>query len=333
MTTTVINQPFVKSPFISKIIGLFDTLRYQKANFGAASCALITGESGSGKSELAKFYLRNNPVVEEEERTHIPVLHFELKAISTPVEFLRSLLIAIGDPQQARGARNAGELFDRLVVLIRTTGIELLIFDEIQVIIERRSERVITGLADLFKDLIKETNVPIVFMGMPWSRYLVDSNAQLKGRISYRYTIAPYRIGDRHHRDDYRRLLKSLADAYGMPDTLKLESLELTLRFFSFTSGNLRATANLVRDACMLSTMRQTKIDVSVFSDVVKAYGVSDGINPFLIPVNKLELRELIIHSDWQFGTRTNANAMVEAEYASYGVTAENKIYSLSGTA
>src|SRR5690554_3124154 len=114
MTREMAVEPFIRNPFITKLIELFDRLRYQRATFGAASCALITGESGSGKSALAKYYVRNNPIVEEDERTYIPVLHFELKAISTPVEFLRSLLVTMGDPQRARGARNAGELFDRL---------------------------------------------------------------------------------------------------------------------------------------------------------------------------------------------------------------------------
>ena len=64
---------------------------------------LVTGESGSGKSELAKYYAKNNPKIEHVERTYIPVLHYELRSVSTPEEFLRSLLVTIGDPQCGRG--------------------------------------------------------------------------------------------------------------------------------------------------------------------------------------------------------------------------------------
>jgi len=202
----LIERPFIKSPFISEMIDLFDSLRYKNNNFGVASCLLLTGESGSGKSELAKYYLKNNPNVEQPERIYKPVFHFEIKSVSTPLEFLRSILIGIGDPQLGMGAKNKSELYERLVLFLKTTGVELLILDEVQVIMERRSAQVVSGIADLFKDLIKDVEVPIVFMGMPWSEYLVDSNEQLKGRISYRYVIPPYRISEKNFRAIYRRL-------------------------------------------------------------------------------------------------------------------------------
>ncbi|WP_053980718.1 ATP-binding protein [Marinagarivorans algicola] len=333
MESSFIERPFVKNPFISNMLDLFDSLRYKKKNFGVASCLLLTGESGSGKSELAKYYVKNNPIKERPERTHIPVLHFELKSISTPQEFLRALLVAIGDPQQGLGARNKGELYERLIRLLTTTMVELLILDEVQVIIERRSEKVVTGIADLFKDLIKDTEMPIVFMGMPWSEYLVDSNRQLRGRISYRYIIPPYRISTREYRADYRRLLKLLASAYGLSGKVKIDDLSFALRFFSATSGNLRATANLICDAYMASKMKNKSVDRDLFASVLKDYGVHDDFNSFVLPLEKIELKELIVHSDWHFGYRANKNAIIDAEYAVFGVTKDKKVYSASSVA
>ncbi|WP_039916588.1 TniB family NTP-binding protein [Cellvibrio mixtus] len=333
MKESSIDRPFIKSPFLSKIIELFDSLRFKKAHFGAASCFLLTGESGSGKSELAKYYLKNNPVVEQAERTYIPVVHFELKSISTPQEFLRSMLVTIGDPQQGLGARNKGELYERLVRLIKVTGIELLILDEIQVIIERRSAKVVTGIADLFKDLIKDTQLPIVFMGMPWSTYLIDSNQQLRRRIAYRYVIPPYRISQKEYREDYRRLLKLLADAYEISKDIKLEELSMALRFFGATNGNLAITSDLIFDAFMRSKMENKKVDIALLAGVLGDYGIHDDCNPFLLPIEKLELKELIVYSDWHFGNRANKNSIIEAEYAMYGVTSDKKLYAVSGVA
>ncbi|GFR65830.1 bacterial TniB family protein [Elysia marginata] len=315
------------------MISLFDTLRNKKKQYDIASCLLLTGESGSGKTELAKYYLKKNPTVEFDDRTHIPVLHFELKSISTPLEFLRLLLIAVGDPQQGLGARNQSELYARLVTLIKVTGIELLILDEIQVIIERRSAKVVTGIADLFKDLIKDTKIPIVFMGMPWSKYLVDSNQQLKRRIAYRYMIPPYRISQKTFSDDYRRLLKMLANAYGFTGVMELHEFSIALRFFSATNGNLSSTVNLIRDASIMSKEEDKARDQSLFSDVITSYGIEDEFNAFILPLEKLELRELIIHSDWHFGYKANKNSIIDAEYATYGVTTNRKIYTIDGVA
>ena len=79
--------------------------------------------------------------------------------------------------------------------------------------------------------------------------------------------------------------------------------------------------------------MNKVEIDITIFSDVIKAYGVSDDNNPFIIPIESLEIRELIVHSDWQFGYKANKNSIVEAEYAAYGVTSNHKIFSLTGVA
>lgn len=331
MKSETISRPFIKSPFLSDLISLFDSLRYKKEHYGMASCVLLTGESGSGKSELAKNYVKNNPVVENSERTTIPVLHYELRSIATPEEFLRSLLVAIGDPQQGRGARNKGELYSRLVLLISTVRLELLILDEIQVIIERRSAKVVTGIADLFKDLINDTNIPIVFIGMPWSRYLVDSNQQLKRRIAYRYVMQPYRVSHKQGRDDYRRLLKLLGNYYGMSHAFKVEKIPFALRCFAATSGNLSATANLICDAFMLSDMEGREINEDLFAEVVSRYGVEDHSNAFKQPLEDLVLRELVVNSDWNFGARANKNSIVDAEYMEYGIKEDSKIYCLTG--
>ena len=327
MEKAAINRPFIKSPFITEMINLFDALREKKLRFDVASCVLLTGESGSGKSATAKYYVKNNPVIEQNERTYIPVLHFELKAISTPLEFLRALLIAVGDPQQGMGAKNAGELYQRLLILIKAVGLELLILDEIQVIIERRSAKVVTGIADLFKDLIKDTKIPIVFMGMPWSKYLVDSNPQLKRRIIYRRAIPPFRISQKSERDEYRRLLKMFSDSYSISNEIKLEELSVAYRMFSATSGNLSTTAELIGDAYILSSMEGKSLDLQTFADVMSGYGVADSENPFLLPIEKLELRELITHSDWYFGYRANKNSIVDAEYIVYGIAPNKNLY------
>lgn len=320
------DKPFIKSPFINHMLQMMDSLRRKKSEFGVASCMLITGESGCGKSELAKYYLKNNPVVEEHERTRIKVMHYELKSVSTPRDLLISLLIAIGDPQKGKNARNQDDLFERLMILIAAVGLELLILDEIQVIIERRSQQVLTGLADLFKDLIKNTNIPIVFIGMPWSKYLFSANRQLERRVKYRYQFPVFRVSTKTERDDYRKFLKLLVKSYDL--AIQLEKLELTYRVFAATDGVLSSTVELVSDASILSKMNNEPIDISLLAKTLRSYGVSDSENSFLININNLTIRELVKHSDWEFNSRPNKNAHVKGEYCVYGISNDGKLFS-----
>lgn len=331
--TAILPKPFIINPFLSTVIETFDSLRLKKKKFDVASCMLVTGESGSGKSALAAHYLEKYPRYDEDIRTVVPVLHYQMRSVATPEAFLRSLLIAIGDPQQGKGAKNKNELYDRLLTLLMTVRMELLILDEIQVIMERRSKGVLYGIADLFKDLIRDSKVPIVFMGMPWSEYLVDANEQLTERIAYRFSIPPYRISEKEYRDDYRKLLSLLGKEYQIDMEIKLGGQEMAIRVFGQTFGNMRRTANLIRDAYIESEVQGVNMSLETFARVVKGYGVPDESNSFLLPVHEIELRELVNYSDWKFGTQANKNSVVEADYAVFGVAKNNKIYYKSDVA
>jgi nucleoside-triphosphatase THEP1 len=306
-------------------------LRYKKLNYGVATSMLITGESGSGKSEIAKRYVIKNPLQENEFGIKKAVIHYELKSVSTPEEFLRSILIEVGDPQMGLNARNKSELFNRLVTLLKTLRTELLIIDEVQVIIERRSEKVVTGIADLFKDLIKNTNIPIVLVGMPWSKYLVSSNPQLDRRVSQRFIIPPYRISSKIYQNDYRKLLKFLGDSYSISEYFHLEDIAVAFRCFSATNGNMGLTADLVRNAYIISDMQKKPFSIQSLAEAIKEYGLPNGHNPFMMKIEDLSFRELIVHSDWTYGRRANRNSIIDAQYVVYGITSAYEFFRKTG--
>ena len=137
----------------------------------------------------------------------------------------------------------------------------------------------------------------------------------------------------KHYREEYCSLLKILAIAYSFKDEIELHELSIALRFFSATNGNLSSTVDLVRDASIMSKEEERTKDESLFSDVIKSYGVADELNAFILPLEKLQLRELLNHSDWHFGYKANKNSIIDAEYATYGVTKSKKIYPINSVA
>ena len=124
-----------------------------------------------------------------------------------------------------------------------------------------------------------------------------------------------------------------LSDAYQISDEMKLEEIPITYKIFAATSGNLSVTARLIGDAYMLSKMEEKPINLNLFADVMRCYGVDDSVNPFLLPLDRLELRELIVHSDWHFGYRANKNSIVDAEYIVYGISSNKRLYTIDGAA
>ena len=96
--------PFVVTGDVKRIFKLLDDLRVNYVEEGDTNC-LITGESGSGKSELVKRYVAKYPRRELEEYTHIPVLYVQLSSPQTPKAFTQQILAAIGDPQGGKAIK------------------------------------------------------------------------------------------------------------------------------------------------------------------------------------------------------------------------------------
>lgn len=317
-------KPYVVSPLIKSIFGLFDQLRRECRTFGDFPMTLITGETGSGKSELAEQYCQRNPTKDCEHRTHIPVFHYQIRSISTKENMLRDILVLFGDPQRGRGARNAAELLSRFGVLARSAGLELLIIDEVQSIIERRSSMVISGLGDLFKDLSIGLEIPIVLIGMPWSKYLLEMNRQLKGRVAYQYHLPEFSIS--HDFEDFKRMVVLLLRYYNM-ESSNLANSEYFIRMFCYSKGNVRQLTNLVRDAYKRNSGKDASYALSSFAEAARLYGIPDSQNPFLIPISDIHLQEITVGSDWDFVTKNRARSLVDAIYSSYGVTEGLTLY------
>uniref|UniRef100_Q31IQ1 Uncharacterized protein n=1 Tax=Hydrogenovibrio crunogenus (strain DSM 25203 / XCL-2) TaxID=317025 RepID=Q31IQ1_HYDCU len=322
-------EPYILSPDLKYLREKFDELRRHKKDFNTANCMMITGESGSGKSELAKRYLQIYPSYQDQTGTKQPILHLEIKMANTVKDVLVSLLVGINDPQMGNGARNSSELFTRFVRLSKVIELELIILDEVQVIIERRSEKVISGIGDLFKDLIKETGIPIVFMGMPWARYLIDSNPQLNGRIAIRHTMPIFKVSEQKKFEDFASLVKGLTKSYGLSNAIDTSNKELLLRLFAFSKGNVRQISRLLRSLFIFCTINSKQPNSRLLADIVESLGYPEAINPFKQNITDVVIEENLTESDFLFSHRSKGNSIIAPEIARFRITKDLKIYSI----
>ena len=310
--------PFVATGDVKHIFNILDDLRINYIEEGDTNC-LITGESGSGKSELVKRYAAKYPRRELEEYTHIPVLYVQLSSPQTAKAFTQQVLAALGDPQGGRGIKTKEEGFSLIKKYCRECGVELIILDEVQTVIQNRSLGVIANITAWFKDLMNHSKVPVALVGMPWCLGVVKENDELDTRVGYRYYLETFRVSSQF--SHFVRFSELFSKEYEFASDFSLREPETAYRLFAYSSGIIRAIRGQIIRAASLAEAAGKPIDLACFQDAIRSRGIKDHNNVFIMPVTELRLREIVNSSKWIQQKSYNKESFQSAEFKTYRLT------------
>lgn len=154
---------------------------------GIARHALVLGEAGTGKSSLCRWMLNRHPTIELPDRDKIVVLVVSIPPSATVGGIAEGILRSLQDPHWSKGSVSSKTA--RICVLLKGCGVELILFDESQHLQDRGDVRMHYLVADWFKHLIDEINVPTVLLGLPRLEQLLEANDQLRRRFSRRLNL------------------------------------------------------------------------------------------------------------------------------------------------
>lgn len=155
---------------------------------GLPSHLLVLGESGVGKSSLCRWIAENHPRRTLPERDIIPALVVAVPPTGTIGGIAGTMLAALGDPTPNVGT--TGHRTARIITLCRQCRVELILFDEAQHVHDRGQSKAHYMVADWFKHIIDEINVPTVLLGLPRLEMLLQVNEQLRRRFPRRVRLA-----------------------------------------------------------------------------------------------------------------------------------------------
>ena len=310
--------PFVATGDVKHIFNILDDLRINYIEEGDTNC-LITGESGSGKSELVKRYAAKYPRRELEEYTQIPVLYVQLSSPQTAKAFTQQVLAALGDPQGGRGIKTKEEGFSLIKKYCRECGVELIILDEVQTVIQNRSLGVIANITAWFKDLMNHSKVPVALVGMPWCLGVVKENDELDTRVGYRYYLETFRVSSQF--SHFVRFSELFSKEYEFASDFSLREPETAYRLFAYSSGIIRAIRGQIIRAASLAEAAGKPIDLACFQDAIRSRGIKDHNNVFIMPVPELRLREIVNSSKWTQQKSYNKESFQSAEFKTYRLT------------
>lgn len=311
-------KPFVVTGEVKRIFGMLDGLRKGYIEEGDTNC-LITGESGSGKSELVKRYAAKYPRQELEEYTHIPVLYVQLRSPQTAKAFTQQILVAIGDPQGGSGVKSKERGFELIANYCRHCFVEMIILDEVQTVIQNRSPGVIASISDWFKDLMNDTGVPVVLVGMPWCIGFIKDNDQLDTRVTYRYDLDTFRVSSQF--SHFIKFIELFSKNFEFESGFSLLDHETAYRLFAYSSGIIRAITGQITKAASLAKSEGKAIDLLCFQEVTRSKGIEDENNVFIMPVTDLRLREIVNSSQWIHQKTYQKERFKSAKYKTYQLT------------
>ena len=141
-----------------------DKARSDRDALSEPTCMLVTGETGVGKSTFLKHYAAGNPSTRDAGCLVQPVVFVELQSKMTLLSAAKALARALEDPSGGKGG--LADLTFRVSDQIKAQRVEVVILDEFQHIVET-GEITVNKVADWFKQVAKERNVPFVMAGMP----------------------------------------------------------------------------------------------------------------------------------------------------------------------
>src|SRR5258708_6614762 len=125
---------------------------------GEPICCSLEGYTGAGKTWLILDFAKEFSRSKTFDGTYVPVLYIALDSDMTPNGFCELVLTELGDPTPSKGSITS--MKRRLKDLLADCHVELVILDEFQHMIAADTEKVMAKVTDLFKSLIKKTNIP-----------------------------------------------------------------------------------------------------------------------------------------------------------------------------
>jgi hypothetical protein len=221
---------------------------------GEPQCMSLEGVTGTGKTTLVRAYADSFKRILTDEGVRVPVFYVEVPSPVTIRDLAQEALRRLGDPAYDRGTR--ASMTVRLAGLIKACGVELVILDDFQHLIDSRTNHILAQVSDWLKVLIKETGVPFLVVGIEGRvEVILQANPQLSRLFAAREELDPFRWdwSKEETIQEFSRFVHYVEQAIEKPLTAGLPRAELLYRLHYATDGVVGNLMNLMLNAALMA--------------------------------------------------------------------------------
>lgn len=255
-------------------------------------CTPIFGPSGSGKSTMISEFEKK---IGKGNGRSKPVVVINTPGNPTVKSMASRSLQSVCDPMYFRGTEI--QMTSRFIGILDELETQMLIFDNMQNLIDQESEKLCVKASDWLRDLIDEAKRPVAIFGLERTDELFFVNEQLRRRFTEAFIIEPFNWHKPSTRQMLKGFLKALQQRLHFEDGLEIFSDEMAFRFYCASGGLVSYLMKIVREAERLASS-----DCIGLNHLAQAYNKAVcgnrfiGVNPFSnAEIERLEAALLVV--------------------------------------
>lgn len=285
----------VLHPAFKTAVSKIEQLHLRHKETGDSKNLLLTGQSGAGKDTVIEYYTRKHQAFESEDRTIRPVLCVETPSAPTVKSLVQAIQLELSGKIISGSAEYQTQ---RVYTLVKECGVEITFFNELQHVVDRKREHEMLKIADWLKNYINAVRTPVVLVGLPRIKRLLEANEQLRRRCSASCHLSAFGYETKEEQRLFRGILGDLQRGLPMGCT-SLEGQKVAQRIHFATNGIFDYIIKLLEGAVETALARGDKdMQLNHFHQAFIAEiwnGAPEELNPFS---EKFVLRRIDRHGE-----------------------------------
>lgn len=242
---------------------------------GERLIAMLLGVPRLGKSMVGELLLADFPATSDQGVQEIPIIRVVTPTRPTKKAMAEAIIDALDTRRYGRYSTEQATA--RASFLLMTAKVRVLLFDEIQHVVERNTSKSWYDVADWLKILSDGLNLSLLLIGLPTAREILSVNPQLRDRATSPHIIYPYNWNHPGDIAEFCRCLLSLSQVlaqqgYALPS---MTDLDLVRRFYAATDGRYGMAVKLFEEA--RHQAQKAKVKTITMQTLADAFRVSVG--------------------------------------------------------